>query len=67
MFYENLLRHHHHLLYQKELEVKALKSKPAKGAADSQIQAQVEYIHAYHSVMLATIQMSFYFSKCSSN
>lgn len=42
-FYENLLRHHHHLLYQKEREIEMVKLKSSE-ATGSRINAQVRRI-----------------------
>ncbi|XP_077975931.1 uncharacterized protein LOC120340906 isoform X2 [Styela clava] len=52
MFYENILRHHHHLLYQKELELRSLKSKTNGNGGGSQIQAQFQLADRSHELIL---------------
>ena len=44
IYYESLLRHHHHLLYVKELEMKAAESQQGSGFADDSVKAQVQLL-----------------------
>lgn len=50
-FYENLLRHHHHLLYQKEREIEMVRLKSSE-ATGSRINAQVLAHRSINTIIL---------------
>uniref|UniRef100_H2XTF7 Uncharacterized protein n=1 Tax=Ciona intestinalis TaxID=7719 RepID=H2XTF7_CIOIN len=50
-YYENLLRHHHHLLYMKELEMKAFKTKNST-TSDGDLNAQFQLADHSHELIL---------------
>ncbi|XP_077981616.1 uncharacterized protein LOC144436648 [Glandiceps talaboti] len=52
MYYENLLRHHHQLLYQREQEIKQLKETSKNGNSSAFVEVQCQLADRSHELIL---------------